>query len=170
MLVNWNLVSAVKLVSFERVTCSFVGVACSFVGVTFPFGIPKWWILQRIYSGENSVEKVGGGGSFANFRQICFDFAYYFILILYLSNCLIRCVCKKSFLSFSYFSIVIKIYKIKTNLSEIRKALPPPPPLQLNFRHCICVAIFIILESRLQVTPTKTTSYAFKTYKFDSWN
>ena len=44
-----------------------------------------------------------------------------------------------------------KICKIKTNLSEIRKALlppPPPPPLQLNFRHCVCVAIFIILESQ----------------------
>ena len=38
MLVNWNLlVSAVKLVSFERVTCSFVDVACSFVGVTCSF-------------------------------------------------------------------------------------------------------------------------------------
>ena len=24
----------------------------------------------------------------------------------------------------------------------------PPPPFQLNFRHCICVAIFIILESQ----------------------
>ena len=87
-------------------------------------------------------------------------------------NCLIRCVCKKSFLSFPCFSMVIKkICKIKTNLSKIRKALPPPPPLQLNFCHCICVAIFIILESqsktlwhqnyklrhqlKLQVTPTK---------------
>ena len=101
MLVNWNLlVLAVKLVSFERVTCSFVGVTCSFVSVTcsfvgvtcsfvgvtcsfdaitFRFVIPKWWILQHIYSGENSVEKGGGGGggSFANFRNICFDFAYY---------------------------------------------------------------------------------------------
>ena len=38
MLVNWNLlVSAVKLVSFERVTCSFVGVTCSFVSVTCSF-------------------------------------------------------------------------------------------------------------------------------------
>ena len=68
MLVNWNLlVSAVKLVSFERVTCSFggvtcsfVSVTCSFVGVTFRFVIPKWWTLQHIYSGENSVEKGGG--------------------------------------------------------------------------------------------------------------
>ena len=74
----------------------------------------------------------------------------------------------------------------------------PPPLFQLNFRHCICVAIFIILESqseklwhqnyklrpqnyklRPQIKATsyaykttsyaqKTTSYAFKTYKFDS--
>ena len=77
MLVNWNLlVSAVKLVSFERVTCSFVGVTCSFDAITFRFVIPKWWILQHIYSGKNSVEE-GSGGSFANFRNICFDFAYY---------------------------------------------------------------------------------------------
>ena len=49
MLVNGNLlVSAVKLVSFEHVTCSFVAVICSFVGVTcsfnaitFRFVIPK---------------------------------------------------------------------------------------------------------------------------------
>ena len=38
MLVNWNLlVSAVKLVSFEHVTCSFVDVTCSFVSVTCSF-------------------------------------------------------------------------------------------------------------------------------------
>ena len=62
MLVNWNLlVSAVKLGSCERVTCSFVCVTCSFDAITFRFVIPKWWILQRIYSGGNSVEKVGGG-------------------------------------------------------------------------------------------------------------
>ena len=31
--------------------------------------------------GGNSVQEVGGGGgqSFANFRQICFDFAYFFL-------------------------------------------------------------------------------------------
>ena len=40
MLVNWNLlVSAVKLISFERVTCSFVGVTCSFDAITFRFVI-----------------------------------------------------------------------------------------------------------------------------------
>ena len=63
MLVNWNLlVSAVKLVSFERVTCSFVDVTCSFDAITFRFVIPKWWILQRIFSGGNSVEEMEGGG------------------------------------------------------------------------------------------------------------
>ena len=39
-----------------------------------------------------------------------------------------------------------------------------PPPFQLNFRHCICVAIFNyhfgitkrkVMASKLQVTPTK---------------
>ena len=38
------------------------------------------------------------------------------------------------------------ICKIKTNISEIRKA--SPLFFQLNFRHCICVAIYIILESQ----------------------
>ena len=32
-------------------------------------------ILHILYSGENSVEKRGE--SFTNFRNICFDFAYY---------------------------------------------------------------------------------------------
>ena len=85
MLVNWNLlVSAVKLVNFERVTCSFVGVTCSFEGVTcsfdvitFRFVILKWWILQHIYSGGNSIEEVGEQ-SFANFRK--------FVLILHIFN------------------------------------------------------------------------------------
>ena len=55
MLVNWNLlVSAVKLVSFELVTCSFDPI-------TFRFVIPKWWILQHIYSGRSPVEEGGGG-------------------------------------------------------------------------------------------------------------
>ena len=87
MLVNWNLlVSAVKLVSFERVTCSFVDVACSFVGVTcsfdaitFRFVILKWWILQHIYSGENSVEKVGGGEAL----RISDKFVWILLIILY---------------------------------------------------------------------------------------
>ena len=72
----------------------------------------------------------------------------------------------------------------KFNLSEIRNAFPPPPPFQINFRHCICVAIFIILESKrkvmaskLQVTPTKLqvtrsklTSLTAETNKFQLTN
>ena len=123
--------------------------------------------------------KRWGGGKLCKFptNLICFNFAYYFILILYLSNCLIRCVCKKSFLSFSYFSMVTKkICKIKTNLSEIRKALPPPPPpFQLHSRHCICVAIFIISESQSeklwhQNYKLRPQNYKLhvQTYKFDS--
>ena len=105
-------------------------------------------IATHIQWRKFSVEK--GGGSFANFRQICFDFAYYFILILYLSNCLIRCVCKKLFLSFSYFSMVIKKNMQNQNkfVGNSQSFAPPPLSLQLNFRHCICVAIFIILESQ----------------------
>ena len=38
--------------------------------------------------------------------------------------------------------------KIKTNLSEIRKALNLPPASSTEFRRCLCVAIFIILESQ----------------------
>ena len=119
-----------------------------------------------MYNGENSVEKVGGG-SFANFRYICFDFVYYFILILYLSNCLIRCVCKKSFLSFSYFSMVIqKICKIKTNLSEIRKALPLPPTSSTEFPplymccniHHFGITKRKVMASKLQVMRSKLTS------------
>ena len=56
--------------------------------------------------------------------------------------------------------VIKKICKIKTNLSEIRKALPPLPPLQQNFCHCICVAIFVILNVH------KTTSYAHKTTSY----
>ena len=54
---------------------------------------------------------------------------------------------------------------MKTNLAEIRKALPPPPPppLQLNFCYCICVANIHhfgitkrkVMAPKLQVTPTK---------------
>ena len=55
-----------------------------------------------------------------------------------------------------------------------------PPIFQLNFRHCICVAIFIILESQSEklwhqnykLRPKnytirhKTTSYAYKTTSY----
>ena len=51
----------------------------------------------------------------------------------------------KKFAVCAWMQIAV-ICKIKTNISEIRKAFPPF--FQLNFRHCICVAIFIILESQ----------------------
>ena len=126
--------------------------------------------LQRPYSGENSVEKVGGGGggggSFANFRQICFDFAYYFVLVLYLSNCLIRRVCKKSFLSFSYFSMVIKNNMQNQNkfVRNSQSFAPPPPPTSstevqplymcCNIHH-FGITKRKVMASKLQVTPTK---------------
>ena len=44
--------------------------------------------------------------------------------------------------------VVKKICKVKTNLSEIRKALNLPPASSNEFRRCLCVAIFIILESQ----------------------
>ena len=45
--------------------------------------------------------------------------------------------------------VVKQICKIKTNLSEIRKALNLPPASSTEFRRrCLCVAIFIILESQ----------------------
>ena len=114
MLVNWNLlVSVVKHVSFERVTCSFVGVTCSFVSVTcsfvgvtcsfvgvtcsfdaitFRFVIPKWWILQHIYSGENSVEK---GGKALRISEI-------FVLILHITAICIQAQTSKLFHAFVY--------------------------------------------------------------------
>ena len=36
------------------------------------------------------------------------------------------------------------------------QSFPPPPPFQLNFRHCICVAnIHYFGITRRKVTPTK---------------
>ena len=81
MLVNWNLlVSAVKLVSSGRVTCSFVGVTCSFDAITFRFVIPKWWILQHIYSGGNSVEEGGGGAKLCEFPTNLFWCCIFFLI------------------------------------------------------------------------------------------
>ena len=60
--------------------------------------------------------------------------------MLYLSNCLIRCVCKKSLLSFSYFSMVIKKNMQNQNkfvgnsLSLAPPPPPPPPPLPLYIK------------------------------------
>ena len=186
MLVNWNLlVSAVKLVNFERVACSFVGVTCSFDAITFRFAIPKWWILQHIYRGGNSVEKVGGGrAKLCEFPTSLFWFCTFFILILYWSNCLIRCVCKKSFLSYPYFSMVIKKYAKSKQIC--RKFAKLCPPYLFNW---ISATVYVLPYSSFWNHKTKsygikttsygikttsyahkTTSYAFKIYKFDSWH
>ena len=89
---------------------------------------------------------------------------------------------------------IAAICKIKTNISEIRKAFPPPPPFSTEFSplymccniHHFGITKRKVMASKLQVTPTKlqvtptsyahkttsyahkTTSYALKTYKFDS--
>ena len=148
MLVNWNLlVSAVKLVNFERVACSFVGVTCSFDAITFRFQNDEYCNTYTV--AEIQLKRWGGGrAKLCEFPTSLFWFCTFFILILYWSNCLIRCVCKKSFLSYPYFSMVIKKYAKSKQICRKFAKLPPPLPLQLNFRHCICVAIFIILESQ----------------------
>ena len=115
------------------------------------------------------------------------------VLDNYTNNCLIRCVCKKSFLSFPYFSMVVKkICKIKTNLLEIRKALPPFltsstefPPLYMccNIHHFgitkrkVMASKLQVTASKLQVTPTipqvtrlKFTSLTADTNKFQLTN
>ena len=194
MLVNWNLlVSAVKLANFERVTCSFVGVTCSFEAVTcsfdvitFHFVIPKWWILQHIYSGGNSIEEGGGGEqSFANFRK------FVLVLHIFLITCPKRSlarstfsdlqgsvdtICKKSFLSFPYFSVVIKKYaKSKLICWKFAKLFSPPPPHLFNW---ISATVYRLQYSSfwnhkaksygIKTTSYahKATSYAFKTYKY----
>ena len=83
--------------------------------------------------------------------------------MLYLSNCLIRCVCKKSFLSFSYFPwLLLKKCKIKTNLSEIGKALPPPLP----FCHCYVLQYSSFWNHKAKIYGIKTSSYAHKTTSY----
>ena len=80
--------------------------------------------------------------------------------MLYLSNCLIRCVCKKSLLSFSYFSMVIKKNMQNQNkfVGNSLSLAPPPPPLPLymccNIHH-FGIAKRKVMGSKLQVTPTK---------------
>ena len=115
--------------------------------------------IATIYSGGNSIEEVREQ-SFANFRK------FVLILHIFLITCPKRSIarstfsdlqgsvdtiCKKSFLSFPYFSVVIKKNaKSKVICWKFAKLCSPPPPLplQLNFSHCIWVAIFIILESQ----------------------
>ena len=116
----------------------------------------------------------GGKQSFANFRQICFDFAYFFLTTTekyFLSNCLIRCVCKKSFLSFPYISMV----KSKQICWKFAELCPLPisstefPPLYMccNIHH-FGITKLKVMASKTTSYAHKTTSYAFKIYKFDS--
>ena len=88
--------------------------------------------------------------------------------MLYLSNCLIRCVCKKSLLSFSYFSMVIKKNMQNQNkfVGNSLSLAPPPPPLC----HCICVAIFIILESQSEKLWDQNYKLRPQNYKLRSQN
>ena len=84
--------------------------------------------------------------------------------MLYLSNCLIRCVCKKSLLSFSYFSMVIKKNMQNQNKfvgSSLSLAPHPPPPHPLLPLYMCCnihhfgIAKRKVMGSKLQVMPTK---------------
>ena len=82
--------------------------------------------------------------------------------MLYLSNCLIRCVCKKSLLSFSYFSMVIKKNMQNQNkfVGNSLSLAPPPPHSPLPLYMCCNIHHFGIAKgkvmgSKLQVTPTK---------------
>ena len=82
--------------------------------------------------------------------------------MLYLSNCLIRCVCKKSLLSFSYFSMVIKKNMQNQNKfvgNSLSLAPPPPPPLLPLYMCCnihhFGIAKRKFMGSKLQVMPTK---------------
>ena len=75
-------------------------------------------------------------------------------------NCLYVVFVKNRFCHFRTFpwSLIKKICKIKTNLSEIRKALPPPLPsatvMCCNIHH-FGIAKRKVMGSKLQVTPTK---------------
>ena len=88
--------------------------------------------------------------------------------MLYLSNCLIRCVCKKSLLSFSYFSMVIKKNMQNQNkfVGNSRSLAPPPPPPSATVYVLQCSSFWNrkaksygiklqVTPKKLQVTPTK---------------
>ena len=123
----------------------------------------KCHVIKRKQALEQTREKVCGLCLNAN---SCILFS-----ILYLSNCLIRCVYKKSFLSFSYFFMVIK--KNMQNQNKFvgnSQSFAPPLPLQLNFCHCICVAIFIILKSQSEKLWDQNYKLRPQNYKLHSQN
>ena len=116
--------------------------------------------------------KRGGEQSFANLQQISFDFAYFlittekygndkndFLQIVSTESCRSLNVDRASDL----FGQVIKKYaKLKKICGNSQSFAPP----LFNFRHCIYVAIFIILESQSESNDIKTTSYGFKTTSY----
>ena len=77
------------------------------------------------------------------------------IIIINLSNCLIRCVSKKSFLSFSYFPWLLKKY------AKFVGTLPPPP-----FCHCYVLQYSSFWNHKAKSYGIKTTSYAHKTTSY----
>ena len=87
--------------------------------------------------------------------------------MLYLSICLIRCVCKKSLLSFSYFSMVIK-----KNMQNQNKfvgnslSLAPPPPLLPVYMCCNIHNKTTSYARKTTIYAHKTTSYAHKTTSY----
>ena len=101
--------------------------------------------------------------------------------MLYLSNCLIRCVCKKSLLSFSYFSMVIKknIQNQNKFVGNLLSLAPPPPSATVyvlqysSFWNRKAKSYGIKTTSYARKTTSyahKTTSYAHKNYKLRSQN
>ena len=62
--------------------------------------------------------------------------------------------------------VVKKICEIKTNLSEIRKALNLPPASSTEFRRCLCVAIYTFWNHKAKRYGIKTTSYGIKTTSY----
>ena len=66
--------------------------------------------------------------------------------------------------------VVKKICKIKTNLSEIRKALNLPPASSTEFRRCLCIAIFIILESQSEMLWHQNYKFQHQNYKLRPQN
>ena len=86
--------------------------------------------------------------------------------MLYLPNCSIRCVCKKSLLSFSYFSMVIKKNMQNQNKfvgNSLSLAPPPPPPPSAT--------VYVLQYSsfwnrKAKSYGIKTTSYAHKTTSY----
>ena len=73
----------------------------------------------------------------------------------------------KKFAVCAWMQIAV-ICKIKTNISEIRKVFPPF--FQLNFCHCICVAIFIILESQSEKLSDQNYKLRPQNYKLRPQN